>query len=63
MKKDKVRGVSIHTTGEGLAYYIHYDQNGTKHVDKQMYDEAIASLQKWDHQIDQNKTEVRALKL
>ncbi|WP_209125131.1 hypothetical protein [Alkalihalobacillus sp. BA299] len=63
MKKDKIRGVSIHTTGEGLAYYIHYDQNGTKHVSKQLYEEAITTLQKWDNLIDEKKIETRAIKL
>lgn len=63
MGKDKIRGVSIHSTGEGLAYYIHYEIMGTKHVDKQAYDDAISFLEMWDQQIIKNKKEARAIKL
>lgn len=63
MKKNSVRGVSIHTTGEGLAYYIHYDEVGTQNVDKKTYEEAISYLEKWNTLIDKNKKEATAIKL
>lgn len=63
MKKNDVRGVSIHSTGEGLAYYIHYDKLGTQSVDKKTYEEAISSLEKWKTLIDKKKKEATAIKL
>lgn len=62
MKNAKVRGVSIHTTGNGLAYYIHYDEIGTMNVDKKTYEEAMSSLQQWEHLINRNKEEAKAIK-
>lgn len=63
MGNGKVRGVSIHTTGEGLAYYVHYDEIGTVRVEKKTYEKAMSSLEKWDLFIDRKKKEAIAMKL
>lgn len=63
MSNANIRGVSIHTTGEGLAYYIHYDELGTVRVEKKAYEEAITSLEKWDLFIERKKKEMMAMKL
>jgi hypothetical protein len=40
-----VRGVSIHFTGSGLQYYIHYDKAGTKEVNEKEYYQAVYLLE------------------
>lgn len=57
MEEAKIRGISIHTTGDGLAYYVHYDELGTVRVDKEMYERAMAMLEKWDLLIHRKKKE------
>lgn len=44
---DIVRGVSIHTSSEGLQYYVHYNIKGTIMVTEQQYELAIQELDKW----------------
>jgi len=48
---DTVRGVSIHTTSEGLQYYVHYEINGTVLVNEQEYQVAVQELSKWQEKV------------
>jgi hypothetical protein len=48
---DIVRGVSIHSTSEGLQYYAHYDIAGTVKVDEEDYNNAVDQLNKWRQKV------------
>ncbi|WP_078551257.1 hypothetical protein [Bacillus alkalicellulosilyticus] len=62
MKSDKIRGASIHVTGSGLAYYIHFAEAGTRLVTKEQYDQALIDLEYWSTQIHENKREATYLR-
>ncbi|RRD95571.1 hypothetical protein EII15_21485 [Bacillus licheniformis] len=45
MKNQIIRGVSIHTAGNTLHYYVHYDSK-TVQVSRETYDQAVMDLRK-----------------
>jgi hypothetical protein len=42
--RDTVRGLSIHTSVNGLLYYIHFEQEGTVEVQEKEYYQALFVL-------------------
>jgi hypothetical protein len=49
---DTVRGVSIHTTSQGLQHYVHYEINGTVMVNEQEHQVAVQELSKWQKKVN-----------
>ncbi|MBU8905555.1 hypothetical protein [Desertibacillus haloalkaliphilus] len=61
--RDVIRGVSVHTTGDGLQYYIHFDQDGTKLVSQREYEEAVRTLNEWKEIVEQKNKEATLVHL
>lgn len=59
--KDIVRGVSIHSSGTGLQYYVHYDRMGTTEVSIDEYEDALLSLERWKSKVEQSQQKEYAL--
>lgn len=45
--KDTIRGVSAHYCSSGLLYYVHYDKQGTKQVDHELFHQSLQILDEW----------------
>jgi hypothetical protein len=45
--KGTVCGASVHVSGSGLQYYVHYGLAGTKRVSEQEYHRAMDKLEQW----------------
>jgi hypothetical protein len=54
-KNDTIRGVSIHSTGSCLEYYVHYESKGTVQVEENEYYQAIYYLELWKLNVEENK--------
>jgi hypothetical protein len=54
-ENDTIRGVSIHSTGSGLEYYVHYERKGTIQVEENEYYQAIYYLELWKLNLGENK--------
>lgn len=59
--KDIVRGVSIHSSGDGLKYYVHYDGKGTLEVRSSEYERAVRKLKSWEKKVKRESPEKKMM--